>query len=124
MNTFEVILQGSFGLMMAYYGLNGFFHWQPIPKGTEKMEKFNQALFDTKIILPVVKVFEIVFGLSVAVGFKKEWALLALSPIVFFIFVAHMAFNRPKGYGIAFLVAGLFAANVIFLLIKAQVLPM
>lgn len=100
------------GLLFLIFGINGFFQFWPLPPMNESMTKFNEALQSTKIIMPVVKIFEIVFGLALILN---QWTLLstvALTPICFFIVVAHLQFNRPKGYLMAALV-GLCAAILI-----------
>lgn len=92
------------GFLYFAFGLNGFFHFRPLPKMNPEMEKFSEALVNTKIILPVVKGFEVTFGLALLLN---QWTLLAtvaLLPISFFIVVAHLRFNRPQGYGMAALV--------------------
>lgn len=92
------------GLLFLVFGLNGFFHFRSLPPMNEVMMKFNASLQDTKIILPVVKIFEIVFGLALILNRWTLLATLALSPICFFIVVAHLAFNRPKGWIMAVLI--------------------
>lgn len=92
------------GLLYFAFGLNGFFHFRPLPKMNEPMMRFNQALQDTQIIMPVVKVFEVVFGLSLLLNQTTTLATAALAPISFFIVFAHLKFNRPKGFVMAALI--------------------
>lgn len=94
------------GLIFVLFGLNGFFHWRPLPQMNPEMIKFNENLQATGIIMPVVKLFEIIFG---ALLFLNQWVFvstLAVLPICFFIILAHLKFNRPKGL----VMAGLFFA--------------
>lgn len=92
------------GLVFVLFGLNGFFSWWPLPKMNPEMMKFNDSLQATRIIMPVVKSFEVVFGLLLLVNQFTLIATLALLPVVFFIALAHVCFNRPKGL----VMAGLF----------------
>lgn len=85
------------GLIFFLFGLNGFFHWWPLPPMNPQMCKFNDDLVATKIIMPVVKGFEIVFGFLLLINYFTFFALLALLPISFFIVLSHLYFNRPSG---------------------------
>lgn len=93
------------GGMFFVFGLNGFFRWWPLPKMNLEMTKLNEALMATKIIMPVVKVFEVVFGFLLLLNKFTFLATLALLPICFFIILAHMVFNRPKGFGMSAFIA-------------------
>lgn len=101
------------GLSFFWFGLNGFFHWRPLPEMNPAMTKFNEHLYETKIILPVVKLFEVIFGLALI---ANQWTLLAtiaLSPIIFFIALAHASFNRSRGIPMALGFVGLHCVLVI-----------
>lgn len=92
------------GLLFFYNGLNGFFHFRPLPPMNPQMTKFNEALQGTVIIMPVVKIFEVLFGLALILNVWTFLATLALGPICYFIIVAHLWFNRPKGIFMAGLI--------------------
>lgn len=93
----RVLLGGIFFI----FGLNGFFNWFPLPPMNPAMTRFNEHMQGTKIIMPVVKVFEVVFGLCLILDWMTFFATLALLPICFFIVLAHLALNRPKGLTMA-----------------------
>lgn len=93
----RVLLGGIFFV----FGLNGFFNWFPLPPMNPVMTRFNEHMQGTKIIMPVVKAFEVVFGLCLILDWMTFFATLALLPICFFIVLAHLVFNRPKGLTMA-----------------------
>jgi len=95
------------GLIFFLFGLNGFFHWWPLPPMNPQMSKFNDDLVATKIIMPVVKGFEIVFGFLLLINYFTFFALLALLPISFFIVLSHLYFNFPRGLVMALTMATL-----------------
>lgn len=90
----EFVFRWILGLQMAFWGLNGFFHWKQIPPSAKAINDFTQACLDTKFIMPTVKVFEIVFGILLLSGFFTLLALVALSPIVFVISGLHLCHNK------------------------------
>ncbi len=91
------------GIVFVLFGLNGFFHWWPLPKMNPQMMKFNDDLMNTKIIMPVVKGFEVVCGALLVINQFTFLATLGLLPICFFVALAHFTFNRPKGIPIGLL---------------------
>jgi hypothetical protein len=50
MEYFELALRWIFGLQIAFWGLNGFFHWVKIPPSSEVIEKFTQACIETRFL--------------------------------------------------------------------------
>ncbi len=93
------------GGMFFVFGLNAYFQWWPLPPATEKMNEFSEHLIKTGIILPVVKVFEVLFGFLLIINQFSFLASLALAPICFFIVLSHLVFNKRLGWGMAAFVA-------------------
>lgn len=89
------------GLIFFIFGLNAFLKWKPLPKMSSAMTNFNEHMQATKVIMPVVKVFEVIFGLMLIINQLPFLAFLCLLPIIFFIVTAQLTFNRPRGYGMA-----------------------
>lgn len=92
---FELVLRILFGLQMVFSGLNGFFHWMAIPPSGPVITKFVEACYETKFIMPVVKLMEIFFGLFLIIGFMTPASLLILAPVIFVITGLHL-FHNPK----------------------------
>lgn len=88
-----------FGFQMVFWGLNGFFSWIKITPVANSIEHFIKACFEVKFIMPTVKIFEVIFGIFVALNFMVPASLIALSPIMFVITGLH-AFHNPKPWGI------------------------
>lgn len=93
------------GGMFFVFGLNAYFNWWALPAASEKMNRFGESLYATEIILPVVKVFEVLFGLLLILNQFSFLATLALSPICFFIVLSHAYYNRRQGWGMISFVA-------------------
>lgn len=106
----ETIVRSVLGLVFVYFGLNGFFNWQPLPPMKPRMMKFGADLQALGIVMPVVKVFEIIFGALLLANQFVFVATLALGPICFFIVLAHFTFNRPKGFIMSGVIGALYLA--------------
>ncbi len=120
MSPIEIIYHVSrilLGGLFFVFGLNAFFLWWGLPPMQKEMENFGIHLNELKIVMPIVKIFEVIFGAFLVGNFLPEIAWLALSPIVFFIVLAHLKFNRPNGYGMASFCA------ITFLGIGLQIVP-
>lgn len=89
------------GFFFLFSGLNAFFNWRPLPKVSPEMKNFVDHLVAAQIIMPVVKVFEVLFGLLLVFNFYAFIAVLALLPICFFIVFAQIRFNRPEGMNLS-----------------------
>lgn len=96
-NYFELALRWIVGLQMIFWGLNGFFHWKQIPPSAPAIDNFTQACFESRFIMPTVKVFEIIFGAFLLINLATPLALALLSPIVFVITGLHLLHNK-KGW--------------------------
>lgn len=84
------------GLIFVVFGLNGFFHFIPMPPMPEAAGKFMGALGATGYFFPFLKVCEILSGLMLLIGCFVPMALIILAPIIIHIFLFH-AFLAPAG---------------------------
>lgn len=99
MEYLELALRWIFGLQIAFWGLNGFFHWVQIPPSPPVIEKFVQACIDTRFIMPTVKILEITAGLLLLFNFSTALCLAVLAPIMFVVTGLHVLHN-PKPAGV------------------------
>jgi uncharacterized membrane protein YphA (DoxX/SURF4 family) len=90
----ELTLRWILGLQLIFWGLNGFFHWKPIPPSAKVIDDFTAACMESRFIMPVVKVFEILFGIFLLANYAVPLALALLSPIVFVITGLHALHNK------------------------------
>ncbi|WP_413558935.1 DoxX family membrane protein [Bdellovibrio sp. HCB209] len=113
MEIIEVVCRIAFGLQMAFWGLNGFFHWLKIPPSPPVIEKFVDACMETKFIMPTVKTLEILAGLSLVLGLAVPLNVMLMAPIVFVITLLHLLHN-PKPWGVVIPITLPFAVIIGF----------
>ena len=94
----DLVLRWILGGQLIFWGLNGFFHWRPVPPSPPALDRFVTACFETRFIMPTVKIFEIVFGLFLVLNFATPLALVMLAPIVFVITGLHLLLNTKKAW--------------------------
>jgi uncharacterized membrane protein YphA (DoxX/SURF4 family) len=92
----ELALRWILGLQLTFWGLNGFFHWRPIPPSAKAIDNFTITCIESRFIMPTVKTFEIVFGIFLLMGFAIPLALMMLSPIIFVITGLHSLHNKKS----------------------------
>ncbi|WP_413289155.1 hypothetical protein [Bdellovibrio sp. HCB337] len=90
----EIFCRWVLGLQFLFWGLNGFFHWRPIPPSAQPINDFTEACIKTRFIMPTVKIFEIAFGALLLTGKATIVAWAALAPIVFIISGLHLLYNK------------------------------
>jgi len=119
MEYLELALRWIFGLQIAFWGLNGFFHWVKIPPSPPLIENFVQACIDTRFIMPVVKCLEVVVGILLLSNIATALCLAVLAPVMFVITGLHVLHNPKPGGVLLPLVlpyAGLWLLNgVVFM---------
>jgi uncharacterized membrane protein YphA (DoxX/SURF4 family) len=93
------------------FGLNGFFHFLPMPPAPPAAGAFAGALFATGYMFPLIKGTEVVAGLLLLGNRFVPLALTLLAPLLVNI-VAFHAFLAPAGLGLplVLLAAELYAA--------------
>jgi uncharacterized membrane protein YphA (DoxX/SURF4 family) len=86
------------GVIFVIFGLNGFFHFIPMPPLPQAAGSFMGALGEASYFFPVVKITEIIAGLLLLSGFFVPFAIILLAPVIVQIFLFH-AFLAPGGTG-------------------------
>ncbi|MCB0350732.1 MAG: DoxX family membrane protein [Bdellovibrionales bacterium] len=88
------------GLIFFVFGLNGFFHFIPMPAEVpEKIMTFMGGLMSSGFFIPLLKGTEVVCGALLIVGAFVPLALVVLAPIILNIFLTH-AFLDPNAFAI------------------------
>lgn len=90
--------QYFFGAYMLYSGLNAFFHFRALPPQENEMQTFVQNIDATKIILPIVKIMEVLGGVGLLLNYMPRLWLAVFSPIVFFIVLSQLKFNLKRSF--------------------------
>ena len=116
MNAVALIARILLGLVFVVFGLNGFFHFIPMPEMNDTAGQFFGAL-TAGSYLKVVKVLEIVGGALLLLG-RTSLGLVILTPIVANILLFHL-FIEPSGMGMA---AGITALNLFLIWTKRDVI--
>jgi putative oxidoreductase len=96
MNKLPTLARILLGLIFVVFGLNGFFHFLPMPPMPEKAAAFAGALFSSGYFFPFLKTIEVICGVLLLVGAFVPLALVVLAPIIANIFMFH-AFLAPSG---------------------------
>jgi uncharacterized membrane protein YphA (DoxX/SURF4 family) len=84
-----VICRILLGLPFLVFGLNGFFHFIPMPPMPDAAMSFMMALGATGYFFPVLKITEIVAGIMLLTGRYVPLALILLAPIIVHIVLFH-----------------------------------
>lgn len=102
-SQFTKIARIILGLILVAFGLNKFFGFIPLPELPENAGNFMDSLKDTKYVLPIVGILEILIGVMLL--FKKwvAFALILLAPISINILLFHLFLDLP-GLGTALLI--------------------
>jgi putative oxidoreductase len=93
----EIAARLALGLQFAFFGLNGFLRWFAVPEPRPAFAKFVQALDDTKFILPVIKIIEIICGIVMAIGLWVDLATMLLGAILCVVVSTQLVLNRSRG---------------------------
>lgn len=79
-----------FGLMMVNSGLNKFFNYMPMPEMPDDVMAVFGALIQTKWILPLVAMAEIVGGVLIAIPKTRALGVIVVFPVMVGIVVHHL----------------------------------
>ena len=96
------------GLVFFVFGLNGFFHFLPMPPLAERPGAFLGALVATGYMLPLIMVTEVVAGALLLVGRFVPLALVLLAPVVVNILAFHLVLT-PGESGMSIVLTALTA---------------
>lgn len=95
----EMALRGFEVLVGVYYfifGIDGFLKKIPLPQPSERALRFLIAIDDTKYILFVVKICEILVGIAWITGVGSGLAWIILTPIWLNILAYHFCLNKKE----------------------------
>ena len=84
------------GLIFTVFGLNGFFHFLPLPELSEEAGAFMGALAATGYMFPLIKLTEVVGGVMLLAGRFVPLGLTLLAPVVVNILLFHLVLD-PAG---------------------------
>ena len=99
MKITSVIARFLLGLIFLLFGLNGFFHFIPMPPPTGVAGQFMGALFVSHY-LDVVFALQLIGGALLLINRYVPLALTILAPIIFNIFFFHFLM-APSGLPLA-----------------------
>jgi uncharacterized membrane protein YphA (DoxX/SURF4 family) len=94
------------GLVFTVFGLNGFFHFMPMPKPTPAAGMFFMAMFKTGYMLPMLFTTQLVTGVMLLLDFYTPLALILLTPVIVNIFLFHVCLD-PQGGLIGYIATAL-----------------
>ena len=95
------------GLIFLIFGLNGFFHFIPMPPPSGVAAQFMSALALSGHLL-VVSGLQVIAGALLLINRYVPIALTVLGPIIANILLFHL-FMAPSGLGLAFVVTALWS---------------
>jgi uncharacterized membrane protein YphA (DoxX/SURF4 family) len=85
-----LVLSILFGLMMVNSGLNKFFNYMPVPEMPDDVMAVFGSLIQTKWILPLVAMAEIVGGVLIAIPKTRALGAIVIFPVMVGIVVHHL----------------------------------
>ena len=106
MKTFTLIARILLGLVFFVFGLNGFFHFLPMPPMEGTAAVFFGGLMATGYFIPVLAATQTISGALLLAGKFVPLALVMLAPVVLHIFLFH-AFVDLAGLPVAIVVGAL-----------------
>jgi len=92
------VLAGLLGLMMINTGLNKLFQYIPVPELSEPALKLMGAFVESKWIMPLLAISEIIGGILFIVPRTRALGAIVLFPIVVGIFLFHAVLD-PSAMG-------------------------
>jgi putative oxidoreductase len=112
MNRVSTVARYLLGLLFVVIGLNGFFHFLPLPPPTSSLAvEYFAAVMASHYIMPIF-LLQLISGILLLVNRFVPFALVILAAILFNILLFHITMD-PKGIGL-----GVFAA-VLWVLVFA-----
>ena len=106
MKITSVIARFLLGLIFLVFGLNGFFHFIPMPPPAGVAGQFTGALFVSHYLV-VIFAIELIGAVLLLINRYVPLALIVLAPIIFNILVFHFLM-APSGLPLALVVTVLW----------------
>jgi hypothetical protein len=106
MKITSVIARFLLGLIFLLFGLNGFFHFLPMPPTTGVAGQFLGALFVSQYLV-VIFALQLIGAVLLLINRYVPLALTILAPIIFNIFFFH-CLMAPSGLPLALVVTVLW----------------
>jgi putative oxidoreductase len=106
MKLVSTIARFLLGLIFLVFGLNGFFHFIPLPPPSGLAGQFMEALHASHYMVVVI-LLQIIPAVLLLIGFYVPLALTLLAPVIVNIVCFH-AFMAPEGLPLAIVVAVLW----------------
>ena len=94
-----IIVRILLGLLFVVFGLNGWFHFIPLPPRQGRAAEFIGAMIGTGYF-NVILILQVVGGLLVLIGISVPLGLILLGPVIVIILMFHL-FMDKKGIGLA-----------------------
>ena len=94
-----IIVRILLGLLFVVFGLNGWFHFIPLPPRQGRAAEFIGAMIGTGYF-NVILILQVVGGLLVLIGISVPLGLILLGPVIVNIMMFHLFMDR-KGIGLA-----------------------
>ena len=94
-----IIVRILLGLLFVVFGLNGWFHFIPLPPRQGRAVEFIGAMISTGYF-NVILILQVVGGLLVLIGISVPLGLTLLGPVIVNIMMFHLFMDR-KGIGLA-----------------------
>lgn len=113
MEKIALISRVILGLVFFIFGLNGFFHFIPVPQAPEQASQFMLAIIKTGYLMPLIKVVEVISGLGLLTGLFIPLCLVLITPVLINIFLFNLVLNPS-----AFWMNIVITIPYLFLLIK------
>jgi len=113
MSKLPLIARILLGSVFFIFGLNGFFHFIPMPETMpERMMTFMNGMMATGYFFPLLSGTQVVCGALLLIGAFVPLALIILAPVILNIFLVHV-FMAPDGLVLA-IVIGLLEVYLAF----------
>lgn len=106
MKIATVLSRCLLGLIFVVFGLNGFFHFLPLPPPSEGPASQFLSAMEESGYFQIVMMLQIIGGALLLTGYYLPLGMTLLGPIVINILMFHV-FMDPKGLPVALLISGL-----------------
>ena len=114
MRIATIIIRTLIGLLLLFASISYFLHLFPEPPLTGNMKTFNDGLEASGYLVPLVKIVELICGLSFIAGKFTRLTYILLMPVSVNILFTHL-FLAPEGIPLA---AFLLLGNIFLLYTK------